>query len=256
MDGLPLQPVIVAAIALLGVVYLIRSRTVSRARRPPGPPGSPLLGNILQVPVKHMATYFRGLCEEYGGFVSLNLAGFPVFLIGDITLAKEILDKRSVKFSSRPTFPYVRYHVDPAQVYWAFTKQTESHFIARRLTTGVMAAVRAGETEPLQQVSASMVLTAAFGLNCPTGQEPYLKEVVACLAEGVRLVTPSASIINVLPFLDIIPGPKPWQTRAQAFRKREDALYDKLITRAISGEASGGRLRLHEQINLKGTSVD
>ncbi|KAJ6458514.1 cytochrome P450 [Mycena sanguinolenta] len=187
----------------------------------------------------------------------------PVFLIGDIKLAQQILDKRAAKFSSRPTFPYLRYHVDPAQVYWAMSKQNESHFIARRLTTGLMAAVRAGETEPLQQfeallnlthllddggknwfhymdrVSASIVLSVAFGLHCPTGQEPDLEEVVACLAEIVELANPSASIINVLPFLDSIPGPMPWRTRAQAFRKREEVLYDKLVTRAISGEASG-----------------
>ncbi|KAF7372798.1 Steroid 17-alpha-hydroxylase/17,20 lyase [Mycena sanguinolenta] len=187
----------------------------------------------------------------------------PVFLIGDIKLAKEILEKRSAKFSSRPTIPYVRYHVDPAQVYWAFTKQNESHFIARKLTTGLMAAVRAGKTEPLQQfeallnvthllddggknwfhhidrVSASMVLSAAFGLQCPTGQEPDLKEMVACLTAVAGLVTPSASIMNVLPFLDMIPGPMPWRKRAQTYCDREDALYDKLITRAVSGEASG-----------------
>ncbi|KAJ6490088.1 cytochrome P450 [Mycena sanguinolenta] len=186
----------------------------------------------------------------------------PVFLIGDITLAKEILDKRSAKFSSRPNIPYNRY-VDPAQVYWALTKQNESHFIARRLATGLMAAVRAGETDPLQQFeallnvthllddggknwfhhmdrfSASMVLSAAFGLHCPTGQEPDLKEVVACGAEAIRLLHPTASIINVLPFLDLIPGPMPWRKRARTHRNREDALYDKLITRAVSGEASG-----------------
>ncbi|KAF7368136.1 Steroid 17-alpha-hydroxylase/17,20 lyase [Mycena sanguinolenta] len=279
MHGLLLQPITLAAIALLGGIYLIRSRTVSKARRPPGPPGLPFLGNVLQAPAKHLATYFRRLCEEYGGFVSLNLAGFasisvirfsflrqcmqPVFLIGDIRLAKEVLEKRSAKFSSRPTIPYVHYHVDPAQVYWIFSKQNETHFIGRRLTTGLMGAVRAGETEPLQhfeallnithllddrgknwfahidRVSASMVLSAAFGLHCPTGQEPDLKEIVACTTEFVRLSTPSASIMNVLPFLDIIPGLMPWRKRAQTYRKREDALYDKLITRAVSGEASG-----------------
>ncbi|KAF7372910.1 Cytochrome P450 2B19 [Mycena sanguinolenta] len=126
-----------------------------------------------------------------------------------------------------------------------------------------MAGVRAGETEPIQQfeallnvnhllddegknwfhhmdrVSASMVLAAAFGLHCPTGQEPDLKEVIACTAEFVRLSAPSANIINVLPFLDTIPGPMPWRKCAQTHRKREDALYDRLITRAVSGEASG-----------------
>ncbi|KAF7372759.1 Cytochrome P450 2B11 [Mycena sanguinolenta] len=263
MDRLPLQPVTMAAIALLAGVYFVRSRTVVRARRPPGPPGLPLLGNVFQVPAKHLATYFRGLCKEYGGFVSLNLAGFAIFLIGDIRLAKEILEKRSAKFSSRPIFPYVRYHVDPAQVYWGHGKQDETHFIARRLTAGLMAAVRAGETEPLQQfeallnmthllddggknwfnhmdrVSASMVLAAGFGLHCPTGQEPDLKEVIACIAEFISLSTPSASIMNFLPFLDIIPGSMPWRKRARTHRNREDALYDRLITRAVSGEASG-----------------
>ncbi|KAF7372779.1 Cytochrome P450 2B11 [Mycena sanguinolenta] len=187
----------------------------------------------------------------------------PVFLIGDIGLAKEVLEKRSAKFSSRPTIPYVRDHVDPAQVYWVFYKQNQTHFIARKLTAGVMATVRAGETEPLQQfeallnmthllddggknwfhhmdrVSASMVLSAAFGLHCPTGQEPDLKEVIACNMELVRLTTPSASIINILPFLDVIPGPMPWRKQAQKLRKREEVLYNKLFTRAVSGEASG-----------------
>ncbi|KAF8477871.1 cytochrome P450 [Gautieria morchelliformis] len=222
-----------------------------------------MLGNILQVPSEHLASYFRNLLEQYGGLVSLNLAGYPVILIGDIKIAKEILEKRSTKFSSRPSVPYVRHHVDPTRVYWGLSEQGENHFIGRKLTAGLMSAVRAGQTEPLQQfetllttktlledggknwfhhmnrVSASMVLTVAFGLHCPTGNESDLKAVISCVAEFVSLCTPSASITNVFPFLDKLPVPKPWKTRAQAYRKREDAVYDKLVTNAVSGKASG-----------------
>ncbi|KAF7372749.1 Steroid 17-alpha-hydroxylase/17,20 lyase [Mycena sanguinolenta] len=144
-----------------------------------------------RLPAKHLATYFRGLCEEYGGFVSLNLGGLPVFLIGDIRLAKEILEKRSAKFSSRRSNPYVRYH----------------HFEALLNMTHLLDDGGKDWFNHMDRVSASMVLTAAFGLHCPTGQEPDLKEIIACNAE--------------------------------TYRKREDALYNKLITRAVSGEASG-----------------
>ncbi|KAF7335894.1 Cytochrome P450 2B19 [Mycena sanguinolenta] len=266
MEGLRPQSVTVAAIAFLAGVYLLRSRTASRARCPPGPSGLPLLGNILQAPGKHLATYFRRLCEEYGGFVALNLAGFATCVpdwrhqTGKGDPGETI---RQVLITSHHSLPRRRYHVDPAQVYWSLYEQNETHFIGRRLTAGLMAAVRAGETEPLQQfeallnithliddrgknwfnhidrVSASMVLAAAFGLHCPTGQEPDLKEVIACIAEFVTLSSPSGSIMNVLPFLDMIPGPMPWRTRAKTYRRREDALYDRLITRAVSGEASG-----------------
>ncbi|KAJ7628931.1 hypothetical protein FB45DRAFT_1028991 [Roridomyces roridus] len=70
-----------------------------------------------------------------------------------------------------------------------------------------------------------MFLSATFGLHCPTGEEPELKEVIDCVTEVVQLSSPSRSIINALPFLDMIPGPMPWRTRAAAFRKREDGDY-------------------------------
>ncbi|KAF7358773.1 Steroid 17-alpha-hydroxylase/17,20 lyase [Mycena sanguinolenta] len=161
MDGLQLQHVTVAAIALLGL---------------------PLLGNVLQVPGEHLATYFRELCEEYGGFVSLNLASYSVFLIGDIRLAKEILEKRSAKFSSRPTVPYIRYHVDPAREFETLLNMTHL------LDDG-------GKNwfHHMDRLSASMVLAAAFGLHCPTGQEPDLQEVIACIAEHVSMNTWAAA---------------------------------------------------------------
>ncbi|KAG6864757.1 hypothetical protein C0991_007316 [Blastosporella zonata] len=125
-----------------------------------------------------------------------------------------------------------------------------------------MSGVRAGKTEPLQEfeallnidhlladggkdwydhmerVAASTVLSAMFGLQCLTGHEPDLKAVLDILAEGLHLTTPSASIVNVFPFLDWIPGPMPWRVRANGFYERDHAIYNRLIDEALTGKGS------------------
>lgn len=57
--------------------------------------------------------------------------------------------------------------------------------------------------------------------------------------EAMLLTGPAGSIVNAMPFLDLLPGPMPWRMRAQAFRKREDSVHSKLIDEAVTGKASG-----------------
>ncbi|KAG6843882.1 hypothetical protein H0H87_012098 [Tephrocybe sp. NHM501043] len=156
-----------------------------------------------------------------------------------------------------------RYHVDPDKAYWGTFEEGETHAIARKLTAGVMSDVRAGKTEPYQEfeallniqkllddggknwfhhierVVASAVLAVGFGIHCPTGEEPELKAISHAIAELVELTTPSASIVNIFPLLDYIPGPMPWRARARAFRENDKAIYTKLINEALTGRASG-----------------
>lgn len=49
----------------------------------------------------------------------------------------------------------------------------------------------------------------------------------------------SASVINFFPFLDWIPSPMPWRTRAAEFNRREKAFYSKLVREAVYGKGRG-----------------
>ncbi|KAG6907957.1 hypothetical protein DXG01_006745 [Tephrocybe rancida] len=111
----------------------------------------------------------------------------------------------------------------------------------------------------MERLAASTPLSAGFGVHCPTGDEPVLKDVLGVrlnlqikqqeitligeynqvLDELVNLSAPSASIINVLPFLDLIPGPMPWRTRAKSFRMRDADVYGRLVEDAVTGKNSG-----------------
>ncbi|KAG6836127.1 hypothetical protein H0H93_011086 [Arthromyces matolae] len=206
---------------------------------PPGPAGLPILGNVLGMPSE------------------------PVVLIGEMNLAKKILEKSSIKHSSRPSFHYFRTHIDPTDDMWVLGKEGQSHSLARKIAAGIMSSARAGKTEPLQEfeallnvqhllddggakwyrhierVAASTVLSAGFGVHCATGHEAELKTIADILAELVRVVLPTASITNFFPFLDLIPGPMPWRRRAASFRKRHEDFYNQLFDNALTGKASG-----------------
>ncbi|KAJ7253781.1 hypothetical protein C8J57DRAFT_1658774 [Mycena rebaudengoi] len=224
MEGLSVQHLAVATIAFLGGVYIVRSRTASRGRRPPGPPGLPLLGNVLQVPGKEAHRSFHIFMANVTTLIQPRCIG-------------ELANKAKPTSLGGSLLPDSWRRFEPAKLSRSSSSRRCSTFPISWMMAGKIGSITWIEIQPAfgHRVSASMVLTAAFGLHCPTGEEPDLKEVIAF----VSLCTPSASIINVLPFLDIIPGPMPWRKRAQTYRKREDALYDRLITDAVSGKASG-----------------
>ncbi|KAG6894242.1 hypothetical protein C0992_006947, partial [Termitomyces sp. T32_za158] len=89
----------------------------------------------------------------------------------------------------------------------------------------MMSLVRSGKTEPLQEYEA--ILNIKHLLD--DGGKNW----------SHHIKRPTTSITNIFPFLDLIPGPMPWRTRAESFRKRNDALYEKLVDEAVAGKASG-----------------
>ncbi|KAI1813103.1 cytochrome P450 [Poronia punctata] len=69
---------------------------------PPGPPTLPLIGNLHQIPATRPHIQFQKWAQEYGPVYSLILGTQVLIVLSTDQAVKDLLDKRSAIYSSRP----------------------------------------------------------------------------------------------------------------------------------------------------------
>jgi hypothetical protein len=91
-------------VLLLALFY--RFRHVGRRPKdfPPGPPTLPIIGNLHQMPKSRPHLQFKKWADEYGPIYSLILGTSVMIVLSSDVAIKDLLDKRSGIYSSRPPF--------------------------------------------------------------------------------------------------------------------------------------------------------
>ena len=69
---------------------------------PPGPPTLPLIGNLHLMPKEKTHLQFKKWADQYGPVYSLMLGTMVMVVLGSDQAVKDLLDKRSGIYSSRP----------------------------------------------------------------------------------------------------------------------------------------------------------
>jgi cytochrome P450 len=78
-------------------------RTATGAKRPPGPKGLPLLGNMLEFN-RDVLRYYNEWAREYGDIVALQLGAWPVVLLNNSDYAEYVLVRNHRNFIKFPLF--------------------------------------------------------------------------------------------------------------------------------------------------------
>lgn len=90
-------------VGLLGVLLFLLNRVGRRPNGcPPGPPTLPLIGNLHQMPKEKAHLQFQKWSEENGPVYSLVLGMKVMVVLSSDQAIKDLLDKRSGIYSSRP----------------------------------------------------------------------------------------------------------------------------------------------------------
>ncbi|KAL2862702.1 cytochrome P450 [Aspergillus lucknowensis] len=94
---------IVLVVVLLGSLWVILTKGRREKGLLPGPLTLPILGNLHQIPTKGAYLKFTEWARTYGGIYSLKLGTGTAILLTYRTLVKELIDRKSSKYSNRPT---------------------------------------------------------------------------------------------------------------------------------------------------------
>ena len=98
--SLALYAVLTALVAV--VAYSLRNVGRRPANYPPGPPTLPIIGNLHLMPKEKPHLQFQKWAEEYGPVYSLILGTKVMVVLSSDQAVKDLLDKRSGIYSSRP----------------------------------------------------------------------------------------------------------------------------------------------------------
>jgi hypothetical protein len=93
-----------ALVATFAALIVFQLRNVGRRPPgyPPGPPTWPLIGNLHLMPKEKPHIQFQKWAEEYGPVYSLILGTKVMVVLSSDQAIKDLLDKRSAIYSSRP----------------------------------------------------------------------------------------------------------------------------------------------------------
>ncbi|KAK1062205.1 hypothetical protein LTR33_012545, partial [Friedmanniomyces endolithicus] len=98
-----LATLVLLGAALAVVVYVLQPKQKQLPKGtqlPSGPPGKPLVGNLLDIPPKHSWFQFLEWSKKYGPLYSLNLAGQKHVIISTEDIANYLLRERGNLYSS------------------------------------------------------------------------------------------------------------------------------------------------------------
>ncbi|KAJ4986250.1 cytochrome P450 [Stagonosporopsis vannaccii] len=216
---------------------------------PPGPPTVPVLGNLHLVPHERPYLQFTKWAREYGPIYSLMLGTRTYIILSSPETVRELLDKRSSIYSSRPNM-YVGQEVASGGLRLVTMKYGQLWRKMHKMVHNILNMRAAVSYVPYQDLenkqmlhdllnspqdfvahirrySTSLTTQMVFGFRTSNNDDPKLKQLFDGFEKwGDLIQTPSAQLLDLFPILQRLPASlRPNYRYAQRLHEREMQLY-------------------------------
>ncbi|KAF5264220.1 hypothetical protein FOXYS1_5006 [Fusarium oxysporum] len=240
-------------VSLLGaalVLVVLRSRRKT-GKLPPGPPGTPLFGNLLDIPPHHSWLKFKAWADRYGPIMRLNLAGREHVVLSTEKVANDLLREKGSIYSSREHLVFaselLSNNLRPLLLPYNDTWRR-----GRKLMHQLTMPAAAESYEPVQDYQSKKLLVdlignpsgyekhfvsyasgvvyrIGFGEFIETGDEPDLKRIVQVNHHLEQVASPGVYLVDSFPILKYLPYPiAPFKWEARRLHEEEISLFRQL----------------------------
>ncbi|KAJ5138483.1 uncharacterized protein N7515_003331 [Penicillium bovifimosum] len=258
--------VVIIPIVLGALLYLFFVTGRREKNLPPGPPTLPVLGNLHQIPSKGSYLKFTEWAKKYGGLYSLKLGTGTAVVVTDRRIIKELLDKKSAKYSDRP-HSYVSDDLmtkgdhllvmQYGQQWRSFRKIIHQHFMESMVEKNHIEVQNAEAVQMLRDMCArpdqhmyhpkrfsnSIIMSLVFGFRTPSVDTPHMTRLYDMMENWSKIMEAGATPpVDIYPFLHYVPQKffGNWLSRSKDVGSEMNGLY-------------GGTLdRVRERRKLKG----
>ncbi|KAI1871228.1 uncharacterized protein JN550_004673 [Neoarthrinium moseri] len=222
---------IMVPLALFGLYIFYVPNTITDRRRlklPPGPPGWPLIGNLYDFSDSEQVRYkVRQWHKKFGDVFYTRVGGVDYVWLSSPKAVKDLMDKRSSIYSSRPYLPLAQ---DVAsgrsrQLFMAYGPEWRN---LRRHSHALLNYNAAVKYQPVQdfeskvvlndllenpeefytinrRYSASVIMLVTYGHRIPSFKDPLITKIYSVLEHVSVVMAPGAFAVESFPSLAVLP---------------------------------------------------
>ncbi|KAI9759959.1 MAG: hypothetical protein M4579_001992 [Chaenotheca gracillima] len=240
------------ALAFSTALFMLVTDIAKWRRMPPGPTPLPFIGNNLDLPKKAPWIKFQEWSKRYGPIYTVWIGRRPTVIVSDPNVAVELLEKRSIKYSSRPRM------VVMGEIYWDMASVLVQPYgkewqVRRRLLHQALTPSALRLYKPIQEAeasrlvyglldspsvweksferfTASIVFSIAYGHRIDSLESETILQRMRFMHFAASLNVPGKYLVESLPFLKHVPNViAPWKTAIQEMGYEEASVNMALV---------------------------
>ncbi|KAI5119817.1 hypothetical protein M0805_006950 [Coniferiporia weirii] len=212
----------------LWLKYVRRHRNSLGLPHPPGPKGLPIIGNVLDMPPSHEWLKAAEWRKTYGDMVFVQNLGKPAVFINSYEVAVDLLEKRSLIYSSRPesimflelqrwdwlisNMPYgekwmknracLRQFLEPASIAkYSDLQDREAHRMLSNLHSAPKDFI-----QHVRGFIGATIMMMTYGYEAKSRNDPYISLAERAIGAVAEAAIPYAFLVEIIPWLKYVPS--------------------------------------------------